>query len=125
MQLLPGQRRGRGWGVTNWEAVRTGSLDELGAAVMERVSDQRDDPSSHEQEYADACLALIERCKAAEAKLAGAVDALGWFMPLIREDYEEARAMSGDYSTREFGTWVTKAAAVLKENGQPETKGGE
>ena len=61
---------------TNWDAVKTGNLDELGAAIMERMSGQLDDPSSHEQEYADACLAIIERCKAAESSLAEAVGAL-------------------------------------------------
>ena len=56
--------------MTNWDAVKTGSLDALMAAIMERMSDQRDDPSSREQEYADTSLSLIERCKAAERALA-------------------------------------------------------
>lgn len=62
------------------------------------------------------CSSIAAEIVDLRAKLERAVGVLEWFMPLIREDYDEARAMSGDYSTREFGTWVLKAAAVLEEN---------
>jgi hypothetical protein len=53
---------------TNWDAVRSGDLDALGAAIFDKMAGQKDDPSSVAQEMADAALALIERCKAAEAE---------------------------------------------------------
>jgi DNA repair exonuclease SbcCD ATPase subunit len=53
---------------TNWEAVRSGDLDALGAAIFDKMAGQKDDPSSVAQEMADAALALIERCKAEQAR---------------------------------------------------------
>jgi hypothetical protein len=61
---------------TNWEAVLKGDLDELHRAVYERTADQRDDPSSREQEYADVIMALCQRCRSAEAAASGLADAL-------------------------------------------------
>lgn len=55
-----------------WEAIVHGDLDAIGAAIFERMAGQRDDPSSREQEMADAALALIERCKATGARLEAA-----------------------------------------------------
>jgi hypothetical protein len=68
----------------NWDAVRTGDLDALGAAIFDKMADRRDDPSSVEQEMADAALALIERCAAAEARATraeGALRGLGHVFP--------------------------------------------
>jgi hypothetical protein len=48
--------------------VRSGDLDALGAAIFDKMAGQKDDPSSVAQEMADAALALIERCKAEQAR---------------------------------------------------------
>lgn len=62
--------------MTKWEEVETGSLDELGVAIYDRMADQRDDPSSREQEMADVAMALVGRCKLAEAEVVRLTKAL-------------------------------------------------
>ena len=96
--------------MTNWDAVKTGSLDALMAAIMERMSDQRDDPSSREQEYADTSLSLIERCKAAERVLAESEARRAEAERLLTDEREDADAML----TRTRNSLTTELNASLQ-----------
>ena len=40
-------------------------------------------------------------------------EALRWFIPFLEDELDEARATHGEYSTREFATWILKAKAAL------------